>query len=59
MVIGSVRIVTIGLTTMLIKTRQAETMSAVRIEFTLTPATKYGSAKTARVVMNQRSKIIE
>lgn len=56
--IGSVRIVTTGLTTMLIKTRHADTMSAVSMELTLIPATKYGSANTASVVMNQRSKII-
>lgn len=59
MLIGSVRIVTIGLMTMLRNTKHAETISAVRMELTAIPATKYGSANTASVVINQRSKIIQ
>lgn len=55
---GNVKIEIIGLTTILRNTKQAETMTAVKILLTPIPATKYGSAKTAKTVINQRSKII-
>lgn len=56
--IGRVKMETIGLIIMLMNTKQAATTTAVRIVLTLIPATKYGSANIASVVINQRSKII-
>jgi hypothetical protein len=55
---GRVRIEMIGLTTMFRNTKQAETITAVKILLTPIPETKYGKAKIARTVMNHRSKII-
>lgn len=55
---GSVKSVTTGLTTIFRNTKQTDTITAVKILFIPIPATKYGKAKTARTVINQRSKII-
>jgi hypothetical protein len=55
---GSVSKVITGLTIIFKNTKQAATIIAVRILLTVMPATKYGRAKIARVVMNQRSNII-
>lgn len=55
---GKVKIVMIGLTTMLRNTKQAETITAVRILLTPIPETKYGRANIARTVINHLSNII-
>ena len=55
---GSVRIVMTGFTTMFRKTKQAATITAVKILATEIPSTKYGRANIARTVINHRSKII-
>jgi uncharacterized membrane protein len=55
---GSVSKVITGLTIIFKNTKQAATMTAVKMPLTVMPATKYGRAKIARVVMNQRSNII-
>ncbi len=58
MLIGSVKIVITGFTTMLRNARHAATIIAVKMLLTAIPCTKYGSANIASVVINQRSKII-
>ncbi len=58
-VIGRVKIETIGFIIMLINTKHAPTITAVSIEFTPIPDTKDGRANMASVVINQRSSIIQ
>ncbi len=58
MLSGKVKIVMIGLTTIFRNTKQAETMTAVKILLTPIPETKYGKAKIARTVINHLSNIM-
>lgn len=55
---GSVKIEIIGFTTILRNTKQAATMTAVKILATEMPSTKYGRANIARTVINHRSNIM-
>lgn len=58
MLSGKVKILITGFTTIFRKTKHAETITAVKILLTPIPETKYGKAKIARTVINQRSNIM-
>lgn len=55
---GRVKMPTMGLMTILMKTKHAPTNIAVKIVETEIPATKNGNANMANVVINQRSNIM-